>query len=93
MTFPYQIVSQLKWTLHAEEPTITSPENKTVPPCSIVNPDFLELILPHFVSQSEVKDIMRPRYFENSGGNFEFYSPGMEFLLQGVKISYRKHQQ
>jgi len=48
-----------QWTLHEEEPTSTSPEDEPGPSFTIVDPDFPELNVPHLISQSELKDIMR----------------------------------
>jgi len=48
-----------QWTLREEEPTSISPENKPGHSCSSVDPDFLELTLPHLISQSELNDLVR----------------------------------
>jgi len=47
-----------QWTLR-EEPTSISPENKSGLSCSSVDSDFLELTLPHLISQSELNDLVR----------------------------------
>jgi len=41
-------------TLHEEEPTSTSPEDKHGPSCSNVDPDFPELTVCHLISHSEL---------------------------------------
>jgi hypothetical protein len=46
-------------TVHEEEPTSTSPEDEPGSSCSIVDPDFPKLTVPHLVSQSELNDLAR----------------------------------
>jgi hypothetical protein len=48
-----------QWALHKEEPTSNSPEDETGPSCSNVDPDFPELTVRHFTSQSELNDLVR----------------------------------
>jgi hypothetical protein len=70
-----------QWTLHEEEPTITSTEHKPGPSCSSPNPEFLELTLPHLVSQSELNYLETDlNVFENSGGTFNISSTGLKFV-------------
>jgi len=37
------------WTLHEEEPTHISPDDKAEPSCSSVDPDFPGLSVPHLI--------------------------------------------
>jgi len=41
------------------EPAITSPEDDPGPSCSIVDPDFPELTVPHLILQCELNDLVR----------------------------------
>jgi len=45
-----------------------------------VDPDYPELAVPHLILQSEINDLMRLQYFENSGGTLGFSPTGMEFV-------------
>jgi hypothetical protein len=68
-------------SLHEEEPTSISPEDKPGPSCSSVDPDFLELTLPHLISQSELNDLVRELSLsEYSGRTLVFSSKGKEFV-------------
>jgi hypothetical protein len=65
-----------QWSLHEEEPTSTSPEDEPRPSCTIVDPDFPELTVPHIA--------VTPEYVENSGGTLGFSSTGVKFVT--VKV-------
>jgi hypothetical protein len=45
-------------TLHEDELTSTSPEDELGPKCSNVDPNFPELTVSHFISQSELNDLV-----------------------------------
>jgi len=71
----------------------TSPDDKPVPSCSNVDPDFLELTLPHLILQSELDDLGRDlNLLKIQADLLASYLQGWNLLQQGVKMSYRKHQ-
>jgi len=94
MIISYQFTSHLnKGTLHEEEPNSTSPEDKPVPSCSNVDPDFLELTVPHLILQSKL-DLGRDlNLLKIQVKVLASDLQGWNLLQQGVKMSYRKHQQ
>jgi hypothetical protein len=82
-----------QWTLQ-EELTSTSPEDEPGHSCSSVEPDCQELSVPHLASQSEINDLVRD--LNLSKIQTELLASRLQscnLLQQGVKVSYRKHQQ
>jgi len=76
-----------QWTLHEEGPTSTSPEEELGPSRSNVDPDFPELTVPHFLSQSELNDLVRD--FCISKIQVEILASclqGRNLLQHGVKV-------
>ena len=55
----YQFISHLNNGPCVKENRPVSPEDEPGPSCSSVDPDFLELTLPHLISQSELNDLVR----------------------------------
>ena len=72
-----------QWTLRDDEPSSTSPEDESGSSCSIVEGDFPELTLLHFIWQSELNDLERPPIFRK----FRRYS---WFLVFRSGICYSK---
>jgi len=56
MMIPYEFVSHLNNGPCVKENQPVSPEDEPGPSCSSVDPDFLELTLPHLISQFELTD-------------------------------------
>jgi hypothetical protein len=83
-----------QWNLHEGEPTSTSPEYEPGPSCCNVNPDFVEVTVPHLITQSELKDLVRDLNLSKMQAELlASHLQGWHLLQQGVKVSYRKHQQ
>jgi hypothetical protein len=77
-----------QWTLHEEERTSISPEDKPGPSCSSVDPDFLELTVPHLVSQPEFNDLARDLNLSKIQAEFLASCPqGWNLLQQDVTVS------
>ena len=67
--------------------TSTSPEDKPVPSCSNVDPDFPELTEPHLILQCELNDLVRDLHLLKIQAELmAFRLQGWNLLQQGVKI-------
>ena len=71
-----------------------SPEDEPGPSCSSVDPDFLELTLPHLISQSELNDLVRTLSLSKIQAELlPSRLKGRNLLQLGVKMSCGKCQQ
>ena len=73
-------------TLHEEEPTSISPEDKPGPSCSSVDRDFLEWTVPYLKSQSELNHLVTDiNLLEIQAELLASHLKGWNLLQQGVK--------
>ena len=78
-------------TLRAQELASNSPEDEPGPSCSSADPDFLELTIPHLVSQSELNDPARDLSLSKIQAELlASCLQGWNLLQQGIQVSHKK---